>query len=332
MTKSARYLNEADVAELLDLAAIYSVVDSTMKAMAAGRVISGPKSGFHIADQNGDRFMASVSGCLLDQGIAGSKWFSACDDNTKRGLPRIPAAIVISDSITGMIKGFVDGTSLTAARTAALAVLSLKHCGNENPSKAAIVGFGAVGQFVLRFLKQELDVSRFAVTGSRFEKLQKSAAELQNSLGVQIDAVRSPCDAVRDADLVITATGLTRDDPVVFSPAIKSGATVCALGSFQEIDEALIARADRIFVDNWESCQHRGNLAPMVKAGRLTKNSIQSEIADVVAGKSIGRGSNGETVVIVLIGLGPLDIALAACALELAEIRGLGSLHRGETK
>lgn len=331
MTKSVRYLDEADVAGVLDSAAIYAVVESTMKGIAAGRVISGPKAGFHIADQNGERFMASVSGCLLDQGVAGAKWFSACDDNPNRGLPRITAAIVISDCINGAIKGCVEGTSLTAARTAALAVLSLKHCGSKNASKAAIVGFGAIGQLVLRYLKQELGITHFAIAGSQFEKMQKAAAELQGSLGVQIDVVRTSGEAVRDADLVITATGLTHDDPVVFLSAIKPGATVCALGSFQEIDDALIARADRIFVDHWESCEHRGNLAPMIKAGRFTRDDIQSEIADVIAGKGIGRGSDDETVLIVLIGVGPLDIALAARALQLADIRSMESVQRSET-
>src|SRR6185436_18520682 len=106
---------------------------------------------------------------------------------------------------------------------------------------------------------------------------------------------------------VITAAGLKQDAPFLQGSWIKPGATVCALGSYQEIDATVVERAGRIFVDNWEVCQHRGNLAPLVRGGRITRADIADEI-----------------VLTVLIGVGALDIALAAQALQAARQQGLG--------
>jgi ornithine cyclodeaminase/alanine dehydrogenase-like protein (mu-crystallin family) len=47
-------------------------------------------------------------------------------------------------------------------------------------------------------------------------------------------------------------------------------------------------------------------------------------VAELVAGRLVGRTSAHETVVIALIGIGSLDIALAARALERAAAGGLG--------
>jgi ornithine cyclodeaminase/alanine dehydrogenase-like protein (mu-crystallin family) len=85
-----------------------------------------------------------------------------------------------------------------------------------------------------------------------------------------------------------------------------------------------VARASRIFVDHHEDCLRRGNLAPLIRAGRLAPERIAGEVADLVAGKLRGRASADEIVVIGLIGLGPLDMALAARALERAAAGGYG--------
>jgi alanine dehydrogenase len=167
-------------------------------------------------------------------------------------------------------------------------------------------------------------VRRITVSGRDHAKTQSDGASLSAALSISVDAATSAEQAVRDADLVITATGLDRDAPFVHGDWIKPGATVCGLGSYQELDETVITRARRIFVDHREGCAQRGNIAPLIKAGRLGQDRIDGEVAELVAGRLVGRASAHETVVIALIGIGSLDIALAARALERAAAGGLG--------
>jgi len=105
---------------------------------------------------------------------------------------------------------------------------------------------------------------------------------------------------------------------------LESDVTVCGLGSYQEIDGRVALAADRIFVDNWEACRQRGNLAPIIQSGALAREAIDGEVPDLVAGKLPGRSPNDGTILIALVGIGALDIALGAELLRLARSRGVG--------
>jgi ornithine cyclodeaminase len=317
------YLGEELIARVLTPEAIYETVARTLQSLAAGRVVNGAKGNLSIDDEQGRRYMGAISGALLDEAVAGVKWFATCEGNPARGLPRVPATIILCDAITGQMQGIVEATSLTARRTAALAAVAVTHCKGAQARKAAIIGFGAIGQAIPQYLAAKTGVAAIAVSGRDLEKTRADCARIGRDLQVPIAA--EPMEsAVRNADIVITAAGLKQDAPFLQGAWIKLGATVCALGSYQEIDATVIERAGRIFVDNWEVCQHRGNLAPLVRSGRITRGDIAGEIAEVASGTQPGRTSADEIVLTVLIGIGALDIALAAQALQAARQQGLG--------
>jgi ornithine cyclodeaminase/alanine dehydrogenase-like protein (mu-crystallin family) len=309
------YLSEADVTRLLPPAVILDVVTETLKASAADRVVEGAKTGFTLDDEHGVRFMGGAPAGLPDAGVAGIKWFATCADNTRRGLPRVPATIVLCDSTTGLLRGIVDATALTAWRTAALAIAAIRPCVSEPIGKATVIGLGAIGQALVHYLAADLGVQRIAVAGRDLDRTRRDAAALARTLSVQIDTPDHLADAVDGADIVITATGLKQDAPFLLGAWIKPGATVCGLGSYQEIDESVVTQARHIFVDSPRDCAQRGNLAPLFKSGRLPASRIRT-VAELVAGTVAGRTSADEVVLIGLIGLGALDIALAARAIE----------------
>jgi ornithine cyclodeaminase/alanine dehydrogenase-like protein (mu-crystallin family) len=323
MSMTPLYLNDADMRRALPPGEIYAVVEDTLKAAAAGRVVSGAKTGFTLDDAAGPRFLGATPSGLTDAGVAGIKWFATCAGNGRLGLPRVPATMIVCDSTTGMLRGVVDATALTAWRTAALAIAAVVRCTKRPVEKAAVIGLGAIGKALVHYLAQGV-AQRIAVFGRDGAKTRRDAALLARELSAAVEPVDSAEAAVRGAALVITATGLDRDDPLVFGDWIAPGATVCGLGSYQELDETVVAHAARIFVDHHEDCLRRGNLAPLFRAGRLAPERVTGEVADLVAGKLSGRASATEIVVIALIGLAPLDMALAARALERAAAGGYG--------
>jgi ornithine cyclodeaminase/alanine dehydrogenase-like protein (mu-crystallin family) len=62
----------------------------------------------------------------------------------------------------------------------------------------------------------------------------------------------------------------------------------------------------------------------MIRSGALTRERIDGEVAEVVAGKIAGGASADQTVLIVLVGIGALDIALGAELLKRARLLGVG--------
>jgi ornithine cyclodeaminase len=323
MTHAPVYISAREAERLLDRGAVLRVVETALKALSDKRIVNGSKGGFSLNDQDGQRHMGAISGCDIAAGVAGVKWFAACDGNSRRGLPRVPATILLCDAVTGLLTGIIDATSLTAIRTAALAVTAIRSCVSRPLKKATIVGFGPIGQTIARYMPGEIDVAEIVI-GSKsvgadtFVRSMKTGASPRFTVESRLD------QAVRHADLVVTATGLSADTPLVDADWLRRGATVCALGSYQEIDSRIISGADRIYIDNWEAGRQRGNLAPMIRSGALTRERIDGEVAEVVAGKIAGRASDDQTVLIVLVGIGALDIALGAELLKQVRLLGAG--------
>ncbi len=323
MTDDPIYISDSEAERLLDRTSVLRVVERALKALSEKQIVNGAKGGFSLKDEDGQRHMGAISGCDVAAGIAGVKWFAACDGNPSRGLPRVPATILLCDSVTGRLRGVIDATSLTAVRTAALAIAAIRACVRRPLKKATIVGFGPIGQTIARYVPGHIDAAEVVIaSGSAAAAAFVRSMESEGSARFTIEARLD--HAVHQADLVVTATGLAADTPIIKADWLHRGATVCSLGSHQEIDSQIAAEADRIYVDNWEAARLRGNLAPMVRSGALTHERISGEVADVVAGKIAGRSSDDQTVLIVLVGIGALDIALGAELLSQARARRVG--------
>lgn len=317
------YLSELDVARLFDRATVLAIVEDTLRRVTSDDVVEGPKVGMETSGDGRTSFSGAVFGYLRDRQFVGVKIFATASGNPARGLPRVPATIVISDARTGMLQGIVQATSITARRTAALAIASVRPWVQGRIPKAAIIGFGAIGREIAAYLDEQFDIAEIAIFGRNQARTRNLCEQEMSGRRKRLLAVGSIEDAVARAKLVFTATGLTEDKPVVKGAWIKEGAIVCALGSYQEIDGQLVENAGCILVDHWQAIQQRGNLAPMVASGRITRASVL-DVADVVAGKIEINKFEGRTVLIALIGMGSLDVALASYALKVARERQIG--------
>lgn len=317
------YVSREDAKRLIEPSSVLRVIERALAGLATGLLINGTKGGFTLAGQDGQRHMGAISGCDLEANVGGVKWFAACDENPRRGLPRVPSTIVLCDADTGILVGIVDATSLTAARTAALAVCAIRRCVPCRLRKATIVGFGGIGRAIMQYMLEHFEIDEIVVAsrnGAAADVVKATMCPGQSRLSVESRLEH----AVRGADLVVTATGLSKNMPLVDASWLESDVTVCGLGSYQEIDGRVALAADRIFVDNWEACRQRGNLAPIIQSGALAREAIDGEVPDLVAGKLPGRSPNDGTILIALVGIGALDIALGAELLRLARSRGVG--------
>lgn len=321
----ALYLDEAALRACLPEREIFAVVSATLAQLGSGQAISGPKAGFSL-DRDGDhRHMGMVSGCVPDQGVAGVKWYITSESNPGRGLPHVPATLLIVDSTTGLLAGVVDATQLTAARTAAVAVAAALRAVRGEAKKAAIVGAGRVGRAVLGCLIACSAVEQIAVSARNVESAEAACRAAGADASRRV-AVRSVVDAhagVADADLVFVATSVAQETPLVHASWLKPTSVICGLGSQVEVDRSVIDTAAQILVDDPQAVQVRGNLAGAFRAARLSEEAIAGTIGALMAGQ-VPRPRGSGHIFIVSIGLGVLDVALGGRALENARRLGIG--------
>jgi ornithine cyclodeaminase/alanine dehydrogenase-like protein (mu-crystallin family) len=307
------FLSDADVAQALTPTLLLDTVRDTLAGIAAGTVLNVGKVNTTLSDEDkGSRTLIAMVGALPARGIAGVKWVGTFDRNRARGLPRAPATIILTDSTTGELRAVVEATSLTARRTAAVLVVAAQCCARRPVRRAAILGFGAIGKSLVPQLVAALAPDVIAVWGGDPARLQAGAAALAATHGIAISACASPQEAAHDADVVFTASGLAEDKPFLTRAMVRDHAVICAAGSYQEIADDLVQASQLRVVDDWAGCSKRGNLAAMVRRGVLTRDDVQMELPALVAAAAGGGVPSARLPVVVTIGLGALDVAIAA--------------------
>src|SRR5581483_10925451 len=143
--------------------------------------------------------------------------------------------------------------------------------------------------------------------------------------GARVVVAGSPAEAVRGADVVVTAT--TSGTPVFAASDVGPGVHVNAVGAFRptdrELESDLVARA-RVVVDTREGClAEAGDLLIPIAAGQLDPADV-SELGEVGLGRRPGRTSADQITLYKSVGHAALDVAMAGEAIRQAEALGLG--------
>ena len=176
------------------------------------------------------------------------------------------------------------------------------------------------------WLKLELlqPVRSFKIRGAGNAILQATDAELAAQTGAE--ALDSAEDAVRAADVVVTATNSR--DPVLQRDWLKPGAHVNAVGSSipttRELDTQTMADA-ALFVDRRESTVNEaGDFLFPQREGAIGPDHIRAEIGELLIGSGEGRRSDDELTVFKSLGLAVEDLAAAEHVLRRAEAENVG--------
>jgi ornithine cyclodeaminase len=150
---------------------------------------------------------------------------------------------------------------------------------------------------------------------------------MQARVAFPIEPVQTNEDAVRGADIIVTAT--SSQQPVINKDWISAGAHVNAIGthspSSREVDTATMGVA-RIFVDRRESALNEsGDYLLAAKEGVVTPDSILAEIGELLIGTKSGRTSKSEITLFKSLGLAIEDVACADYLYKKATANDIGS-------
>ena len=161
---------------------------------------------------------------------------------------------------------------------------------------------------------------RVLVGGRNAEK----TAETASAHGAE--AASSIEDAVREADVVVTAT--SSEEPVLRREWLRPGTHVNAMGACfphtRELDSETIAGA-ALFVDRRESAEtESGDYLIALAEGAIAAGHIRAELGEVLAGSAPGRMSDDELTVFDSLGLAVEDLFAAEYLLRRAEETGRG--------
>jgi ornithine cyclodeaminase len=245
-------------------------------------------------------------------------------ENRKRGLDAHQGTVTLFDGETGQPTAILDASAITQVRTAAVSAVATRALAREDARVLAILGAGVQGAAHLAALPLVRDfdeVRIYARTRAHAEALAERA------VNGTVSVPGSAADAVRGADVVVTATNAR--DPVLARAWLAPGAHVNAVGasvpSAREIDVRTVA-ASALFVDSRESLRHEaGEYQLAIREGAIQADHVRAELGEVLAGLAPGRRDAGELTLFRSLGLAIEDLAAAEHAVAEARRLGLGT-------
>jgi alanine dehydrogenase len=177
----------------------------------------------------------------------------------------------------------------------------------------------------LRALASVCRIEHVRVWDGDFERARQFAEEQAIELGLPIEAVPSPSEALRDSDVAATCT--PSRSFYVRESDLSPGGFLAAVGADspekQEIDPFLISQC-RLVVDVLEQCASIGELLHAIDAGLLTRPQVHADLAQLVSGSRPGRTSSQERFVFDSTGTALEDVAAAAAVYAKAVACGAG--------
>lgn len=301
-----------NAAQIRKLASIPRLVEALKEAFREGGVttsrIPTPMPG-----GDGDRLFLSMLALHRDGGAV-VKLLTILPDNRPKGLLTVQGAIVVF-SKTGVPVATLDGTVVTHLRTGAASALASQYLSRADSSHLVIAGTGALAPTMAAAHCAVRPIKRVSVWGRRSDQVDATMAATRELIdeAVQVSAVSSLQVSVGDADIVCCAT--SSPTPVLQGDWLRPSTHIDLVGSFQptrrESDDRVVQRA-RIFVDTLAGALHEGgDVVEPLSRGVITREQVEGELADLVAGRVAGRRDRDDITLFKSVGTAIEDLAAA---------------------
>lgn len=286
-------LSRRDVESLLDLDELIDALAQAHAELSAGRASIPPR----IAAFAPAGLLGAMPAYLPSAGL-GCKLVSLFPENIDRETHQ--AAIMLFDPENGSPVALLDGTYITAMRTAGAAALSAKLLAREDAKVLAILGTGVQSRAAAEMFPRARRFAEVRIAGrGEFE------------------------DAVRGADVVAATTAA--EEPVVRVEWLSPGAHVTSVGYHppgSELDPKIVERADLICIERRDSSFAAPPAGAVELAGVDPATAV--ELGELVAGSRPGRGGDAEITLYKSVGVAVQDLAAAALVLRAARARNIG--------
>ncbi len=307
-------LSQADVTALLDLDRLLDALEEGFRAVSSGKV---EVPGRTAVTTEHDGWLGTMPGYGPGLGL-GVKLVSVFPHNDAAGLPSHQALIALFDPATGSPLAVMDGTRITAIRTAGAAAVSARHLARKDSRVLAIIGAGVQGHAHIEIFPRVRDFDEIRIASRTIDSARKLAA-----LDPKARAVESFEEAARGADVIAMCTHSST--PVVQREWVAAGTHVTSVGyaaPHGELDREL-AEAANLFVESRPAAFSPPPAGCMELAGMDPEKA--SEMGEVLLGRRPGRRSDDEITVYKSMGHAVEDLAASNLVYKEALARGAGS-------
>jgi ornithine cyclodeaminase len=232
------------------------------------------------------------------------KYVNGHPKNTADKLLTVTAFGVLADVATGYPLLLSELTVTTALRTAATSALAARALARKNSRVMALIGNGAQSEFqAIAFYAMcgIRELRLYDVDPAATDKLQRNLRAQIELADLRIIKCDSVAEAVKGADIVTTVTADKRNAVILTPEMIEPGMHINGVGGDcpgkTELHGDILRRADaRVIVEYTPQSRIEGEIQQMPADFAVT------ELADVLQGKAVGRGSDADVTIFDSVG------------------------------
>ncbi|MBL0347637.1 ornithine cyclodeaminase family protein [Candidatus Villigracilis affinis] len=301
-------LTHKEIENLLDPSELLAALEEGFKTLSAGQLNVPPRN-----QAIAPKGLLVGMPAYMPNKLMSVKLVTIFHEN----IPAHQATITLFDSNKGTPIAFMDGEYITAMRTAAGAILSIKHLARKDSKSIAIIGAGVLGDAHLQIIGTLSGIEKVWIASKDISKAQALAARASNALAV--DSVR---EAVSNADIVCLCTSSL--EPVIKAEWLKKGTHVSSVGYRPpggELPRDLV-ETSHIFVESKVAFQ-----APPVGSAELQglNPEFGTEMGEYLLGQKPGRRDENETTIYKSMGHAMEDLVTANLVYQKAIAQGIGT-------
>jgi len=228
-------------------------------------------------------------------------------------LPSIQGQVIMFDEATGTPIGLIDGPAETRLKTAADSALGSALLSRENSKTLLMVGAGNMARPLIEaHLAARPALEKVLIWNRTVERATSLATELQNRIGIAVEAVADLDAALPQADIICSAT--MSEEPVIKGALLSEGAHLDLVGAYtpamREADDVALTRA-RLFADSFDTTlDHIGEYKIPLQNGFIQREDVLADLYALVGGTE-GRISDGDITLFKNGGGAHLDLMIS---------------------
>jgi len=271
-------------------------------------------------EQQRNRIIAlpAVIGDQVD--VAGIKWISSFPENIRQGIPRASAVLVLNDLATGYPFALLEGSLISAARTAGSAVLGAYWINGQrrHTGSIAFIGAGIIARNIFdMFLADDWSFARMQVHDLSLASATAFSAHAQGRHpGMAVETVE--LTEALNADIVVFAT--SSSTPYVPSATRFAPGQIVLNISLRDLRPESLLDANNLF-DDVEHCMKADTSPHLAEQLLGDRRFVTGTLAQLMRAEIVL--DEDKATVFSPFGMGILDLALGKHVLDQARLRGL---------
>ena len=260
-----------------------------------------------------------------NRNIAGIKWISSFPENYSLGISRASAVMVLNSMDTGRPQAFMEGSIISAKRTAASAALACDKLHAPGDIEAlGIIGCGLINREIVRFIAS---LSRDIQSVLTFDICAGRAADWAESIrGIVGDVPIEHTDVVADllSRCPVVSFATTAVEPTINDLSMCPKSATLLHISLRDLTPAAILMGENV-VDDLDHVMRAQTSVHLTEKAEGNRDFLRGTLAQVLTGEIPPRDNPDAISIFSPFGLGVLDLALGNYTYGLAAERGIGT-------